>query len=371
MNMPINHIQGGPGGPPVLQQPPPMPHHQHPGHQQPVSSNETVLRLDASLPVQPSLTHEEAANFLIQAIRHSHTRPYRHEYIDKPGDGEMHIICQVPSLPVFSADGLRYLEGEHRYSVPMGNYELEVAETKYGFIPGMHEPSASRVRRKYRFTKGNVPAVVLVHYTRGPACAIPPHMANIPVRSYPLVPSTEPAVFVMGEKAGQKVMMNPPAGPAVNHHHPPPGPHGIPPGVQMGHHLPPSHHVQAQAQAVNAQSAQLAAMNARKGTLPGVPGVPKPGPRPGADDDEEDESDVISHRDLATMRFTRNHEFLAELFSPEPLPAPSSGPSETQEELEAKLAKLNAEIEELNQKTSDLQASRQTTGNLGLNMIST
>lgn len=30
-----------------------------------------------------------------------------------------------------------------------------------------------------------------------------------------------------------------------------------------------------------------------------------------------DESDVVTHRDIATARFIRNHEFLADLFGPE------------------------------------------------------
>lgn len=37
-------------------------------------------------------------------------------------DGEMHIIFQVPSLPPFNADGLRYLEGEVVYRMAIGPY---------------------------------------------------------------------------------------------------------------------------------------------------------------------------------------------------------------------------------------------------------
>ena len=54
------------------------------------------------------------------------------------------------------------------------------------------------------------------------ATAIPPALHAQPVRHYPLHPVNEPAVFVLGEKAGQKVMLS--QGPPV-----PPGVPGPPP----------------------------------------------------------------------------------------------------------------------------------------------
>jgi hypothetical protein len=74
--------------------------------------------------------------------------------------------------------------------------------------------------------RGGHPALVLVHYTRsqqpGSTCCLPishsflpnfpcvhtvilPQFASQPVRSYPLRPVTEPAMFVLGDKQGQKV----------------------------------------------------------------------------------------------------------------------------------------------------------------------
>ena len=47
---------------------------------------------------------------------------------------------------------------------------MEITESKYGFVPGANEPGASRVRKKFRFSKGGHPSVWLVHYTRGPTC---------------------------------------------------------------------------------------------------------------------------------------------------------------------------------------------------------
>ena len=97
-----------------------------------------------------------------------------------------------------------------------------MAEVKFGFIPGVDQV-AYRIRRRYRLQKGGHPQLVLVHYSRGQpnrtsptlvlpfarlaemcASAIVPAM-NQPVRSYPLRPVNEPAIFVMGERQGQKV----------------------------------------------------------------------------------------------------------------------------------------------------------------------
>ena len=110
-----------------------------------------------------------------------------------------------------------------------------MAEVKFGFIPGL-DTSAHRVRRRYRLAKGGHPQLVLIHYSRGQATrtspwtpdssrpdavvlAIMPSL-NQPARNYPLRQVNEPAVYVLGEKQGQKVFAG--AGP---------GPGRGPPGV--------------------------------------------------------------------------------------------------------------------------------------------
>ena len=85
----------------------------------------------------------------------------------------------------FPIDGLRYLEQEQRYTVPLHGgrvwifrlqltvpspnprrKEMEVAEVKFGFIP-TQDTAAYRVRRRYRLNKGGHPQLVLIHYSRG------------------------------------------------------------------------------------------------------------------------------------------------------------------------------------------------------------
>ena len=106
---------------------------------------------------------------------------------------------------------------------------MEVCEARFGFVPNGNEPVASRVRRRYRIIKGGHVQLCLFHYSRGqairmfsfdlfpsvcrtdtsPWLAIPPGMLNQPVRSYPLRSlAHEASVFVVGEKAGQKIPPN-------------------------------------------------------------------------------------------------------------------------------------------------------------------
>lgn len=303
-------------------------------------SNEIVLRLDFQGHHPQTLSYEQAAHFLGQVIRMSSTTPYHYTYIDKPAEGEMHAIFQIPSLPPFTVDGLKYLEPEHVYRVPLGPYELEIAEAKYGFIPGAGEREASRMRRRMRFSKGGAHAVVLIHYSRGPSCAIPPQVANQPVRRYPLIPSSEPGIFVMGEKTGQKVLRD--------NQQRPPHMNGRTAAVGIQQLEGMNHQIHAQNAAIAAQNA---AMNAHRG---------QPNVKPSTlfEEDLEDESDVVTHRDLSTTRFMRNHEFLAELFSAEPTPQAVPLPEEKQDELEAALASLNSELEGLEKQTIELESLR-------------
>ena len=135
--------------------------------------------------------------------------------------------------------------------------EVEVMESKFGFIPGSGENVANRIRRKFRMVKGGNPQLILVHYGRSQAARESPspiqnsthskhvlnsrlvHVShcygtiavnpafNQPTRAYPLQPANLPAVYVAGEKAGQKVMPNTGGGPPVGN-----VPGGIPPGMQ-------------------------------------------------------------------------------------------------------------------------------------------
>lgn len=83
--------------------------------------------------------------------------------------------------------------------------------------------------------------------------AIPPQIIHQPVRAYPIRPPQEPPVFVLGEKAGQKIY---PMGHPQHHGHGHPHAHMGHPGQHMGH---PGHPLDRQ-QALMAVGSQNAAM---------------------------------------------------------------------------------------------------------------
>lgn len=310
------------------------------------------LRYPEALGPQPNLTGEMAVNLLIRAVQLAHHTPFVWGYIDRPQEGQMFIIFLTPQLP-FPPDGIRYQEQEQKALIPAGpGRELEVMEVKYGFLPNSSDGTAWRVRRRFRLIRGGHQQLVLIHYGRGNPIPIIPSL-NQPVRAYPLRAINEPAVFVLGDKTGQKVYPNAGAPIGMGERQP-----SIGFGAGMG--------APANPQALLAQqNSNLEALERRNrsGSMSARPAQPQPRIE---EDDSADESDMISTRTLALTRYRRNHELMNEVFMfaafgqkefPEP-PTPYSIFNKA--DLEAKMAKLSADVEELKSKT---EARRQARSN--------
>ncbi|KAH7885073.1 hypothetical protein F5I97DRAFT_1937372 [Phlebopus sp. FC_14] len=350
---------------------------------QPGHPDAPCLRYPENLGLHANVTIENATSMLLRATQLSQTTPYQWGYIDKPNEGQL-ILLFLPNPTQFPNDGIRYQDQETRYALSApGNREIEVAEVKYGFVPNSSDTTAWRVRRRYRLQKGGHPQLSLVHYTRGPAIQIVPSLLNSPVRQYPLRQLNDPPIFVMGEKAGQKAYP-PGAGP------PPPQPPAPPPQTHMGMNPqgmgmnPPPPGMNPQAMAMNPQAmgihpmnpqAMLAQQNSnmealerrrererareRAGSMPGRPGPPRLD-----DDDSADESDMISTRTLALTRYRRNHELMEQVFkqaafgNKNPQKPKSVYSIFDKSELEAKVVKLEAEVEALQAKAAEYRARR-------------
>ncbi|KAI6017364.1 hypothetical protein BKA83DRAFT_4059267, partial [Pisolithus microcarpus] len=171
------------------------------------------LRFPENLGLHASVSIGAATNMLLRALQMSQNAPY------------MTAFPTIPSKPAqFPNDGIRYQDQETRLVIPVSNREMEISETKYGFVPNSQDTTAWRVRRRYRLHRGGHPQLVLVHYARGPAIQIIPSLLTSPVRQYPLRQITEPSVHIMGGKMGQKVYPSGSAPPP-----PPQAPMGIPP----------------------------------------------------------------------------------------------------------------------------------------------
>ncbi|KAH9973931.1 hypothetical protein BJV74DRAFT_195182 [Russula compacta] len=275
---------------------------------------------------------------------------FQPSYIDKPPDGQIYLLF-IPGGVNFPLDGIRYMEHELRYTIPLpGGRELEVFDARHGFIPLSGEMVASRVRRRYRLLKGGHPFLVLVHYSRGQSIPVPPALQAQPVRQYPLRQHNEPAIFVIGERQGQRV---PHAGPVG----------GMPVGVGVGVSG------RADAQAMLAQqnremeALERRSQRERSGSMNPVQRQPQL-PQRHDEEDSADELDHISTRTLALTRYKRNHEFMNEVFThaafgdkhpPKP-PAPYSVFDNA--ELENRVERLTKDIEELQAKSAARRATR-------------
>ncbi|KAG2361978.1 hypothetical protein BDR07DRAFT_1609818 [Suillus spraguei] len=276
-------------------------------------------------------------------------QPYTWTFIDKPQEGQIHLLFMPnPSQPL--NDGIRWQDQESRYTIPVqrGTRELEVAEVKFGFIPNSQDTSAWRMRRRYRLHKGGHPQLVLIHYSRVPPIQIVPSLLNNPVRHYPLRQLTDPPIYVMGERAGQKVFPHPA------------GPHqSSMPQVGMN--------PQAMIAQQNSNMEALERRRERERTRDGggaVGAAQRPGP-PRLDDDESaDESELLSTRTLAITRYRRNHELMEEVFrqaafnSKQPSSSKRLYEGFDKAELDAKIAKLQDDVEALQAKAAERRAQK-------------
>ncbi|KAF8158213.1 hypothetical protein B0H34DRAFT_445707 [Crassisporium funariophilum] len=314
-------------------------------------------------PPQREINYDSAVNMLLRSMSMAQGVPFAWGYVDKPADGTLLLLFLPPNAP-FPTDGIRFQDSEVKYTLPAGSRELEVHEIKFGFIPGSTDSNASRVRRRYRLSKGGHAQLVLVHYTRGPPTHIQPALMNQPIRGYPLRSVNEPSVYVTGEKMGQKVYP-PGSGPM----HAGPGPASMPPAtIGLGMNF-------------NQQQAMVAQQNNTMETLErrrererereraarersgSTSGRPPPQQQQREEDDSGDEVDQISTRTLAVARYKRNHDWMNDVFrqaaygsrTAEPQPTPYSIFSK--DDMDEK-AKLQEEIEALQFRSSQRRADR-------------
>ncbi|CCM00989.1 uncharacterized protein FIBRA_03037 [Fibroporia radiculosa] len=311
------------------------------------------LRYPETLGLQPNiLAYEMAVSMLLRATQLAQHTPFTWGYIDKPPEGQLFLIFLTPQLP-FPPDGIRYQEQEQKGIIPAGGgRELEVMEVKFGFVPGA-DSMAWRVRRRYRLQKGGHPQLVLIHYTRGQSMPIMPAL-NQPIRAYPLREINEPAVFVMGDKLGQKVY---PRGAAADRQPPPAL------GVPFTPGMPANPQALLAQQNSNMEALERRNQRDRNGNV----GARQQQPHQSRieEDDSADEGDMISTRTLALTRYRRNHDLMNEVFMfaafgrkkefETPPPPFSIFDSKT---LEGKVAKLSAEVEELKSRAAARREQR-------------
>ncbi|KAF8073561.1 hypothetical protein FPV67DRAFT_752959 [Lyophyllum atratum] len=310
------------------------------------------LRYPENLGLHREVNYESAVNMLTRAMSMANTVPFGWGFVDKPAEGQVLLLFLPPQSP-FPIDGLRFQDQEVKFTIPVGtSRELEVHEIKFGFIPGSQDSNAWRCRRRYRLIKGGNAQLVLVHYTQGPQTQILPSLMTQPVRNYPLRIVNEPAVYVSGDKMGQKVY--PPGTAPVQSSAPPMQQPGMPMNFSQQQAMVAQQN--SSMEMLERRREQERARN-RSGSTSGRPTRPE-------DDDSGDEVDQISTRTLALNRYKRNHDMMNEVFkfaaygdkNAPPPPRPYSIFNKT--ELENKTAKLQEEIEALKARTSERRTTR-------------
>ncbi|KAF8237206.1 hypothetical protein L208DRAFT_1356612 [Tricholoma matsutake] len=311
------------------------------------------LRYPENLGLHRDINYDSAVNMLLRATSMAQAVPFAWGFIDKPPEGQIFLLFLPPQSP-FPIDGIRFQDQEVKYTIPIGNTrELEVHETKYGFVPGS-DTNAWRCRRRYRLSKGGHHSLFLVHYTQAPQTQILPAL-NQPVRTYPLRVVNEPSVYISGDKMGQKVY---PPGTGAMHGIAPSVPPMQQPGMPMNF---------SQQQAMVAQQNSNMEMLERRRELERVRNRSgSTGARPPRleDDDSSDETDQLSVRTLSLNRYKRNHDLMNEVFKhaafgdKKPQSRPSPYHIFDKSEIENKAAKLQAEIEALRIKSEEMKAAR-------------
>ncbi|KAG5642412.1 hypothetical protein DXG03_002814 [Asterophora parasitica] len=162
---------------------------------------------------------------------------------------------------------------------------------------------------------------------------------NQPVRNYPLRVVNEAAIFIAGEKRGQKVYPAPGAGPMPS----------VAPPMQPG--MPMN---------FNQQQAMVAQQNSSMEMLERRREQERARQRSGSNN----EIDTISTRTLALNRYKRNHDIMNEVFkfaaygdkNAPPPPRPYSIFNKS--EIEEKTARLQEEIEALKPTNAERHAVR-------------
>ncbi|KAK3820507.1 MAG: hypothetical protein J3R72DRAFT_33767 [Linnemannia gamsii] len=275
-------------------------------------------------------------------------------YIDKPKEGSGFFLKVQPDEGVMAPhDGFQYMDDEVSYGYP-GDTRLSITERSQGFATG--DQYTHIVRRRYTLTQPGRDTLAFLHFAKAElnrSVVVDARRARTPARQYPLkpIPGTPGPVPVpqqppqQGYPQGYRPQQVPPkmaspyAGPPINGSPaspqqapgnygrfaavpaPVPGPPGGQPGPQrlasvnsgaygnQRHEKKSSHkkhqQLHQQPQMTPQQHAQVLAQQQAQA-------------QEDAEEPSGDELDFLTAKDVAVARYKRNHDYIAEVFSPYP-----------------------------------------------------
>ncbi|KAF9903186.1 hypothetical protein EC991_004094 [Linnemannia zychae] len=277
-------------------------------------------------------------------------------YIDKPKEGSGFFLKVQPDEGIMAPhDGFQYMDDEVSYGYP-GDARLSITERSQGFATG--DQYTHIVRRRYTLTQPGRDTLAFLHYAKAElnrSVVVDARRARTPARQYPLkpipgipggpvpVPQQPPQQGYPQGYRPQQVppkMASPYAGSPINGSPASPqqapgnygrfatGPAPVPgpPGGQAGpqrlasvnsgvygnqrHEKKSSHkkHQQQQHQQPQMTPQQHAQVLAQQQAQA----------QEDAEEPSGDELDFLTAKDVAVARYKRNHDYIAEVFSPYP-----------------------------------------------------
>ncbi|KAF9908066.1 hypothetical protein BX616_000257, partial [Lobosporangium transversale] len=272
-------------------------------------------------------------------------------YIDKPKEGSGFFLKVQPDEIIMPHDGYQYMDEEVSYGYPMDN-RLVITERSQGFAHG--DQYTHIVRRKYTLIQPGRDTLAFLHYSKADmsrSVVVDGRRAKTPARQYPLKaipgsvlppPQTQPQGY-QGQPPQQGFRPQQPPKMASPYAPPPPAVASPSSPQQQGYGRfnPVPAPVAAPLQAQHPPPQRLASVNAgiynqrhdkKSNHKKHQHQQPQLTPQQQAqifaqqqaqaqEDAEEpsgDELDYLTARDVAIARYKRNHDYIAEVFSPYP-----------------------------------------------------
>ncbi|KAF8936404.1 hypothetical protein BGZ58_004221 [Dissophora ornata] len=268
-------------------------------------------------------------------------------YIDKPKENMAFFLKVQPDEIIMPHDGYQYMDDEVTYSYPP-DPRLTITERSQGFSHG--DQYTHIVRRKYTLVQQGRDTLAFLHYSKADisrSVVVDGRRAKTPARQYPLkqIPGTALPPPLQAPQQPYQQAYRPQQPPKMQHPYVPspaaampvspqqpggygrfsalPAPVGGPPGQQPPQRVAPvnavaygnqrhdkksshkKHHQQQQQQLTPQQQAQVLAQQQAQA-------------QEDAEDPSGDELDFLTARDVAIARYKRNHDYIAEVFSPYP-----------------------------------------------------
>ncbi|KAF9935135.1 hypothetical protein FBU30_007514 [Linnemannia zychae] len=276
-------------------------------------------------------------------------------YIDKPKEGSGFFLKVQPDEGVIAPhDGFQYMDDEVSYGYP-GDARLSITERSQGFAPG--DQYTHIIRRRYTLTQPGRDTLAFLHYAKADlnrSVVVDARRARTPARQYPLkpipgilggpvpMPQQQPQ---QGYPQGYRPQQAPPkiaspyAGSPINGSpaspQQAPGNYGrfaaVPapvPGLPAGQTGPQrlasvnsgaygnQRHEKKSSHKKHQQQHQQPQMTPQQHAH--VLAQQQAQAQEDAEEPSGDELDFLTTKDVAVARYKRNHDYIAEVFSPYP-----------------------------------------------------